>query len=544
MTSDRPAQIKDPVERFDFPDPELVIGMVCAVGTDYGPIQISLDKILARYNYRSRVIKISDLIERFTERPLATSPENLRISERMTAGNALCRETGRKDIWALAAMADINSRRPEDPSGPNAQPRTAQILLSLKRPQEVATLRKVYGNGFFLVGVFATEKERLDYLIERNAPKDEAIKLIRRDAEESDDDYGQYTTETFQLSDVFVQMRNGAYEDELGRFFDLVFSDPYISPTQQEHAMFLAYAASLRSAQLGRQVGAAITSRDGDVLAVGTNDVPKPGGGLYWPGPLDNRDHILKKDMNDLQRDRIVQRLIESTRDLDQRRDAAIEDILKNTTAVTTEAAKKLMGEIRARVGRPDLDTRSLSSPFKSRLDITEYGRAVHAEMDALLTCARSGVNPQSSLLYVTTFPCHNCTRHIIASGIERVYYIEPYGKSRAEVLHEDEIIVEEKLERKRGRQRRLPFTHFVGVGPRRYFDLFSLNLSGGHELIRKQNGRTIEIRRANAWTRVPLSPFSYLQKEERAVEEFDSIYTKQLDMFHQQVVKGQKEQQ
>lgn len=532
MNSERPAQIKDPVERFDFSDSELVVGMVCAVGTDYGPIRISLEKILARYNYSSRVIKISDLIERFTERPLATSPENLRISERMTAGNALCRETGRKDIWALAAMADINSRRPEDPSGPNAQPRTAQILLSLKRPQEVTTLRKVYGNGFFLIGVFATEKERLDYLIERNAPKDEAIKLIRRDAEESDDRYGQYTTETFQLSDVFVQLKNGAYEDELGRFFDLVFSDPYISPTQQEHAMFLAYASSLRSAQLGRQVGAAITSRDGDVLAVGTNDVPKPGGGLYWPGPLDNRDHILKKDMNDLQRDRIVQRLIDSAKDLDNKRDVAIEDILRNAITFTPEATQELIEEIRARVRQPDLDAESLASSFKSRLDITEYGRAVHAEMDALLTCARSGVSPQSSLLYVTTFPCHNCTRHIIASGIERVYYIEPYGKSRAEELHEDEIVVEEKLERKRGRQRRLPFTHFVGVGPRRYFDLFSLTLSEGHELIRKRNGQTIEIQRANAWTRVPLSPFSYLQKEERAVEEFEAIYTKQLDMF------------
>ena len=105
-----------------------------------------------------------------------------------------------------------------------------------------------------------------------------------------------------------MQLRNGAYEPELERFFDLVFSDPYITPTREEHAMFLGYAASLRSAQLGRQVGATITSKDGDVLAVGTNDVPKPGGGLYWPGPFNNSDHVLQKDTNDFQRDRMVQR--------------------------------------------------------------------------------------------------------------------------------------------------------------------------------------------------------------------------------------------
>jgi len=33
----------------------------------------------------------------------------------------------------------------------------------------------------------------------------------------------------------------------------------------------------------------------------------------------------------------------------------------------------------------------------------------------------------------------------LIAAGIERVIYIEPYAKSRAEELHEDAIVVEEK---------------------------------------------------------------------------------------------------
>lgn len=529
---DRPIQVKNAVEKFDFCHSELVIGMVCAVGTDYEPIRLSLQRILARYSYSSRVIKISDLITRFSETPLPDSPETLRINSRMTAGNDLCRKTKRKDVWALAAIAEINTRRPRDSSGSNAQPRVAHVLLSLKRPEEVATLRKVYGDGFFLVVVFATEKERLDYLIERNAPKDEAIQLIKRDAEETDDDYGQYTTETFQLSDVFVQFKDGKYEGELQRFFDLAFSNPYVTPTQQEHAMFVAYAASLRSAQLGRQVGAAITSKDGDILAVGTNDVPKPGGGLYWPGPLDNRDHILKKDSNDVQRDRLVDRLLDVAKELNVKRSKAVQNAVEKTLAESPKIAARLTEVIAERLAESDLALSSISPAFRSRLDITEYGRAVHGEMDALLSCARAGVSPQSALLYVTTFPCHNCTRHIIASGIERVYYIEPYGKSRAEELHEDEIVVEEKLERKRGRHRRVPFTHFVGVGPRRYFDLFSLTLSTGHELIRKRHGETVEINRANAWTRIPLSPYSYLQKEEIAVEQFDLIYNQQLDMF------------
>jgi deoxycytidylate deaminase len=50
--------------------------------------------------------------------------------------------------------------------------------------------------------------------------------------------------------------------------------------------------------------------------------------------------------------------------------------------------------------------------------DLTEFGRAVHAEMEALLCCARSGVSPRFGSLFTTTFPCHNCAKHIIAAGI------------------------------------------------------------------------------------------------------------------------------
>ena len=68
--------------------------------------------------------------------------------------------------------------------------------------------------------------------------------------------------------------------------------------------------------------------------------------------------------------------------------------------------------------------------------EITEYGRMVHAEMNAIADAARLGRPVAGATLYVTTFPCHNCAKHIIASGIARVVFIEPYAKSRAELLY------------------------------------------------------------------------------------------------------------
>jgi hypothetical protein len=100
------------------------------------------------------------------------------------------------------------------------------------------------------------------------------------------------------------------------------------------------------------------------------------------------------------------------------------------------------------------------------------------------------------------------------------VFYIEPYAKSKAEELHSDAIVVEEKsLKGTRGPNRKLPFTHFVGVGPRRYFDLFSLYLSSGHELIRKSKGIKLDLEGASSLPRVPLSPFTYIQREQMAIE-------------------------
>jgi deoxycytidylate deaminase len=128
--------------------------------------------------------------------------------------------------------------------------------------------------------------------------------------------------------------------------------------------------------------------------------------------------------------------------------------------------------------------------------------------MEALLACARTGRTPRGATLYSTTFPCHNCCRHIIAAGLKRVVYIEPYPKSRAPNLHGDAISIDEDDPSK------VPFQPFLGVGPRRYFDLFSLKLSTGQALTRKQDGKLKPWSRETAQLRLIMRPDSYLDRE------------------------------
>src|SRR5690606_924850 len=76
-----------------------------------------------------------------------------------------------------------------------------------------------------------------------------------------------------------------------------------------------------------------------------------------------------------------------------------------------------------------------------------------------------------NATLYTTTFPCHECARHIVAAGIKRVVFIEPYPKSLVNELYPDSI----RVESQEAETQHVFFESFVGVAPRRFCDLFSL---------------------------------------------------------------------
>ncbi|MGY3776540.1 deoxycytidylate deaminase [Helcococcus sueciensis] len=51
----------------------------------------------------------------------------------------------------------------------------------------------------------------------------------------------------------------------------------------------------------------------------------------------------------------------------------------------------------------------------------------IHAEMNALLYCAKEGISVKDSVCYVTHFPCLNCTKALIQAGISKIYYENGY---------------------------------------------------------------------------------------------------------------------
>ncbi|MDC3415583.1 ComE operon protein 2 [Aquibacillus salsiterrae] len=74
--------------------------------------------------------------------------------------------------------------------------------------------------------------------------------------------------------------------------------------------------------------------------------------------------------------------------------------------------------------------------------------RTVHAEMNALLQCSKFGVATDGAEIYVTHFPCLQCSKAIIQSGIKKVYYASDYKNHPYSLeLFKDSHVQVEKVE-------------------------------------------------------------------------------------------------
>lgn len=89
----------------------------------------------------------------------------------------------------------------------------------------------------------------------------------------------------------------------------------------------------------------------------------------------------------------------------------------------------------------PDSQTPYINCDPRSNLNPGEDPHictAIHAEVSVIAQAAGSTDSIKGADLYVTTFPCHNCARPIVMSGIKTVYFKEGYSSLDAkEILDE-----------------------------------------------------------------------------------------------------------
>jgi len=441
--------------------PEIVIGLVGPVGIDLNPIVTAIERQFEAVQYSSKAIRLSEKLEQFFKENHSEKPEHERIGKLMDLGTKLREDSGRGDAVALLGVAEISRIRRSELNGRTNS--NAYILRSLKHPHEIQTLRSIYGKGFFQVSVYSPREARVSAMAERitrsmhgntSYAREKAEHIVERDEQEENKDLGQDVKDAFPLADLFIDGRDKkAFESEIRRFFELIFGNLFYTPTKDEYGMYHARSAALRSSDLGRQVGAAISTSAGEILSLGCNDVPKAGGDLYWPDDQgDSRDFRRGFDPIVDERKQILSELLArfSKAKLLSKEYSDEKSIGPLVHALTSGDKRKTLKGTRV-------------------FNLLEFGRSVHAEMAAITSAARLGVPIRSATLFTTTFPCHMCARHIVSSGIARVVYVEPYPKSRALHLHGDSI----QVDAQKPALGQVTFEPFVGVAPRQYQDLF-----------------------------------------------------------------------
>jgi deoxycytidylate deaminase len=150
--------------------------------------------------------------------------------------------------------------------------------------------------------------------------------------------------------------------------------------------------------------------------------------------------------------------------------------------------------------------------------DNIDYVRAVHAEAAAIIEAARHGVRLKDSRMLTTTFPCHECARHIVAAGITEVVYLEPYPKSGTKRLYRDSIALDPTV----SDGTRVTFRTFIGVAPPRYLELFTL----GQRARKNRDGMPVVIDISCAPPALP-----YYTPSEASVAQAESL---PLRLFHE----------
>lgn len=437
--------------------PELFFGLVAPIGTIFEPTVNSISEELVAHGYSVISLSVTDLFDMFANAispnlPLDKSTRYLRYKTYIEYGNQLRDATGDNSILALASMYQISLARSQITPQLSPPQKTAYLLRQFKRPEEIDLLRSVYGDQFFQISIYSTRPARVSNLADLfskdakeptpDAQLAFAHEVVQIDQDEGDITQGQRLKKTFHDADLIV---NANLDDEkvtkqIKRFVRLVFGANAESPTKYEYGMKLAKSAALRSIDLSRQVGAAIFDEKNQIISLGSNEVPKAGGGTYWSDDdHDAREYTKKLDSNDERKKELLSEILEISGIPKQKKEELLKDLSK----------------------------------FQM-MDALEYGRVIHAEMSALTDASRKGLAVKDSTLYCTTFPCHLCAKHIVSAGVKKVVFLEPYPKSLVSRLHQDSINVENMDRGKYAKFEEVIFEHFSGITPRKFDLLFA----------------------------------------------------------------------
>ena len=416
---------------------------------------------------------LSDILK---EIAAAKGSAKLTPKELQNLGNNLRSESSKNSFLVEELFKKIDA-------SPSKSDPAIIFIDSIRNDGEARTLRQF--PFFYLFSVHANEDLRLRRTLKLGKFKnqDEFQEADLRDQAE-EVHYGQQVKKCNYLSDIIINNELDIPENAPvkkrefleGIHHDYVMlilnnkegkSDPENLPNIDETLMTMAYAESQRSSCLKRKVGAIVATiqtiepknhldqsvkESVNIISGGHNEVPL---GMtpcvFMEFGKCYRDHLQESQAVKIKHCPSCGEKIGLSFVCPNCK-SQIEKFVKSCT--------KCKEEVSVKYKCPKCSTKVFNEFLSSAGKLLDMCRALHAEENALIHLTKTGSNNQPGLtLYTTTYPCNMCANKIVASGIKKIIYADPYPMKEAK-----DILASAKVET----------VKFQGIKSSAYFRLYN----------------------------------------------------------------------
>lgn len=301
--------------------------------------------------------------------------------------------------------------------------RVLVVIDALRNPYEATFFKDRY-SAFYLFAINTTDDERRNRLVQAGQTYENIEALDKKEYPSLNNtihDFYQINIEkTIELADVYINNKDSVSKKfsetkrQLIRYISLIIHPGLVSPTPIEYCMQVAYDSKLNSGCLSRQVGAAISDKDYNIISTGWNSVPDG----QIPCNLRSLLSIIRDDEED--------------------------DVGMSQFERTDDKFKCFLKDKVSHVDFSLLNGRNCAYCFKDAYNAYKneknqvHTRSIHAEEMAFLQASKIGAPPvQGGYLFTTASPCELCSKKAYHTGISKIYYIDQYpGISYKHILN------------------------------------------------------------------------------------------------------------
>jgi len=427
----------------------VILGFTGPIGSGSTFIAYGLSKQYPDFKY----FRVSDLIRDILK---DEGIENPTVEEMQIKGNELRRQNHEGYL-----VEERLKRIQDDPdySGVNEI-----ILDGIKNRGEVDYLRS-FAN-FYLFSVHADKAIRKERLVGDTIKDDAEFEKIDKRDELENESFGQQVKECDYQSDIIILNNDkiGAFPLSIKRDFLSTIYDGYVSrmlelrrrdpspdyhPTVDEMAMTSAYVFSKMSSCMKRKVGCVVIDSRGlgsaeqppngkeitsmpYIISSGFNEVPLGSKPCMFEYGMCYRDYMQEKHAQKMNH----------CPHCGQKIEVSVECYhcgkkFNRYLKMCEDCHKELSPDSKCPKCGKDVFREFLPGAKMTPGKLLDVCRALHAEENALLALVKtSGNSAENYVLYTTTQPCNLCANKIVASGIKKIVFAEPYYmQSSADIL-------------------------------------------------------------------------------------------------------------